>query len=362
MCTKKHGSEIASRTTNPTSGAMWMLTRKLGKSDATPLCIKLQLFDSAVGAIANYGCQIWGVQYLDWRSEHQIFTRNPVQKLHLQFMRLITGAHTHVSRWILLRELNRVPVQVDWAVACAKWWHNTLSGSSTCLGKQTMLANIQLFKDGCKMCWSAMFLKCMLSLGLCGEHNTDTLTELDVGTLSRMKFEESNIREAYHSRYEHMFWDTTCTEPRGRSGRHSAFIKHNVWFHMEKSPVLKMNAHDEQVRRLVRFRTGTHKLRCNEHALPMHMRLCKLCDARTVEDEHHVLLECTAYSELRSSDVWMHVLRDRCTGDTHRDIRPLMTQRDQYMLSRYIGAVLKERANRVRDIRAQEVILDPMLP
>ena len=349
-------------TTSQAAGAMWVLVKKLEKSDATPLGIKLQLFDSAVSAIASYGCQIWGVQYLDWRSEHQIFTKNPFQKLCLQYMRLITGAHKHVSRWVILRELNRMPVQVDWAVACSKWWQSSLSGGNTSLGKQVMLQNIQLFKDGCRRCWTAMFLKCMASLGLCGEHTADTLQELEVSILASIRFEETAIRDAYKSKYEHMYWDTTCTEPRGRSGRHAAFIKHNRWFHMERSPILKLHAHDEQVRRLVRFRLGTHKLRCNEHALQMHMRLCQLCDARVVEDEQHVLLECTAYTEIRRSDYWKRVLTDRCTGDAHRNIRSVMIQSDQYMLSRYIGTVLRERASKMRDVQNQDILIDPILP
>jgi hypothetical protein len=363
--TKVHGGtwfrDSLQHTTYIAANAMWALYKKLEKSDATPLDIKMHLFTSAVSSIASYGCQIWGVQYLDWKSEHHIFAKNPFQKLHLQYMRLITGAHAHVSRWVLLRELNVMPVQVEWAVACSKWWRKSLSAGAIGLGKQVMHQNIQLFKEGCKRCWTAMFLKCMSSLGLCGDHTADTLQELDASTLASLRFEEATIREAYKNKYERMYWDTTHTEPRGRSGRHAAFIKHNMWFHMDKNPVLKLQAQDLQVRRLVRFRIGTHKLRCNEHALQMHMRLCQLCDARILEDEQHVLLECTAYTEIRDSECWKSVLTDRYTGDTHRNIRPFVTQSDQYMISRYIGAILKERDIRMRDMLNQD-IMDPMLP
>ena len=83
----------------------------------------------------------------------------------------------------------------------------------------------------------------MASLGLCGEHTTDIMTEMGIDAISAWRFEEEPIRDAYKDRYERMFWDTTCMEPRGRSGRHAAFIKHNVWFHMDKNPVLSLKMH-----------------------------------------------------------------------------------------------------------------------
>jgi len=180
---------------------MWVLVRKLEQSDTVTLLVKLRLFDSALGSVASYGCHVWGVQYLEWRSEHHIFTRNRFQRLVLQYLRIISGAHAHTSRWVLLREFNRDPVQVDWAVRCAKWWNKVLASRGGGIAKATLLENIQLFKDGCQVCWAAMFLKCMISLGLAGGHNTDSLRQMEVHVIGTLVFSEYSTRGASRSKY-----------------------------------------------------------------------------------------------------------------------------------------------------------------
>jgi hypothetical protein len=198
-----------------------------------------------------------------------------------------------------LREFNMDPVQVDWAVRCASWWQKTNSKEGRDLAKTVLHENIQLFKDGCRVCWTALFIKGMTSLGLGGGRTVEEVREMQVQDIGAMVFSEDSIREAYMSKYTQLFWDTHGTEPRHRGGRHSAFIKHNCWFHNDRNPALKLMASDIQVRNLLRFRLGTHRLRCNEHALEVRYRTCQFCDRGVVEDEWHLLLDCDAYDRVR---------------------------------------------------------------
>ena len=345
----KHTATLASR-------AMWALIRKLRRSDTMPIHIKLQLFHSVVGAIAGYGCQVWGVYHLDWRSEHRIFTTNPLQKLVLQFLRVITGAHSHTSRWVLLRECNLLPVQVGWAKACAKWWHNTLSRGGEDLARLTLWQDIDLFRAGLKQGWTGLFLKCMASLDLC--EPLDSLRMQDREAIAGLTFTEERIEQAYTERYSNLYWDMHCMEPRGRSGRHAAFIKHRCWFHTEVNPALKLNAWDTQVQALMKFRLGTHTLRCNEHALPMRQRLCRLCDDQVVEDEVHVVFECNAYATLRARQRWMSLY----TGQVQNDLNAFMNQENQFLLSAFINALLNFRRSKLRTLEHDIDIVDPELP
>jgi hypothetical protein len=348
-------------TTTLARRAMWALIRKMGQSDTVPLQTKVMLFDTAVGSVASYGCSVWGVQYLEWRSEHHIFTRNRFQMLVLQYLRTISGAHAHTSRWVLLREFNMDPVQVEWAVRCAKWWNKVHASDTGGIAKATLLENIQLFREGCKVCWTMLFLKCMVSLGLVGGHTIDSLRQLEVQDISTLVFSDTNIREAYRGKYEQLYWDTHCTEPRNRGGRHTAFIKHNCWFHSDKNPVLTLNAWDRQVQTLLKFRVGTHKLRCNEHSTVVSNRTCRLCDSRVVEDEYHTVLECEAYRSIRDRRHFCHLFSRGETGGGWDDLKAFMNQEDQYSLSRCINAILWHRSRVVGQLDMQTDLVNPAL-
>jgi hypothetical protein len=336
------------------ANAMWALVHKLHKSDAMPLHIKLQLCDSVVGAIANYGCQVWGVYHLDWRSEHRIFVKNPYQKLVLQFIRVITGAHSRTSREVLLRECNMIPVQVEWAKTCIKWWNYCFDQGGQDIAGAAMRQDITLLRSGCTQCWSAMFLKSMGMLGLCD--SLDNLRYQDEATLRNLRLDVDRVEQAYMDKYEGLYWDTHCKEPRGRGGRHAAFIKHNCWFHTNASPTLRLKAADWQVQALTKFRLGTHRLRCNEHTVSLDQRMCQLCSSRRLEDEFHIMFECEAYGDLRHMTRWSILFK----GPQNLDMKVFMCQDDQYTLSAFVHTVLRER-QRMLDRRHVDVV-DPELP
>ena len=353
--------DCLSHNTVQASRAMWTILHKQEQTDNMPACVKMNLFDVAVKTVADYGCHVWGVQYLDWRSEHTIFRGNPFQMLALQYLRIISGAHSRTSRWVLLREFNKDPVQVDWAVRCAGWWNKNTRGEARDLARMTMQENIMLFKEGCKVCWTYMFLKSMLSLGLGGERSLEELRDMELQDLGNITFSEDSIRAAYREKYNQLFWDTHCLEPRHRGGRHAAFIKHNCWFHTDDNPALKMLASDTQVRSLLKFRLGTHRLRCNDHGLDHRQRTCQVCDGGVVEDEVHAVLDCPAYDEIRSSGQFKHLFWKSNTGMRHNSMKDVMHQQDQYGLSRYITVMLKRRSHLLNLQQTLDEFLDPEL-
>jgi len=231
-----------------------------------------------------------------------------------------------------------------------------LAGREDTIARQTLIQDVELFRQGCNLCWSALFLKAMSSLGQCGP--VEEMRQLDNSQITGLRVNEGEVVQSYMTKYETFYWDVHCTEPRGRSGRHTAFIKHNCWFHCDNNPALKLNAFDGQVQALTRFRLGTHRLRCNEHTLPMHQRLCILCGCRRIEDEMHIILECEAYAQLRAKPKWANLFR----ADNQQDLKCFMTQADQYTLSAFICNVLRMRQNMLteRDVHAD--LVDPELP
>ena len=55
---------------------------------------------------------------------------------------------------------------------------------------------------------------------------------------------------------------------------------------------------------IVRFRLSSHNLNIElgrHHAIPRHERICKVCNLGLIEDEHHFLLVCPYYKNLRAT-------------------------------------------------------------
>ena len=109
---------------------------------------------------------------------------------------------------------------------------------------------------------------------------------------------------------------------------------------------------------LARFRVGTHRLRCNEHTLPLDQRMRQLCSSRRLEDEFHIMFECEAYGELRHKPRWSILFG----GTQDLDMKGFMCQEDQYTLSAFVHTVLRERERQKLLDRRQVGLVDPELP
>jgi hypothetical protein len=111
--------------------------------------------------VGNYGCQVWGVEFLNFNDDSHVF-ENPLQKLLFVFLRVIyqgvIGAYT------LLLEFGFTQYQMQYARLCAHYWNKSLEGSS--LSGKHFKANILLFSSGNQICWTEHFLRCTNKLGL----------------------------------------------------------------------------------------------------------------------------------------------------------------------------------------------------
>ena len=67
--------------------------------------------------------------------------------------------------------------------------------------------------------------------------------------------------------------------------------------------------------------------------LPRHSRICRLCHTGALGDERHMLLECSALSDVRAQ---FSSLISECSGV----MASLMWGKDQLLLSKYIIAYL----------------------
>jgi hypothetical protein len=149
-----------------------------------------------VAAVGDYGCQVWGVEYL-------FLFDNPLQKLLFVFLRYISGCHRIVHRYTHLLEFGFKPQQVQYARLYARYWNKAREDDGLS-GKQ-LKANLLLFQCSNYMSWTAKFLRCMNKLELGPTRYFIGLRSLDYEVLLATEFNEDMVEEALLLRYEAMF-------------------------------------------------------------------------------------------------------------------------------------------------------------
>ena len=160
---KEWFSKAGERMVESAGKAMWALLRLCRERDIRLLESICRLFTVKVAAVGNYGCQVWGVEYLNFDDDSHVFD-NPLQKLLFVFLRYISGCHRSVHRYTLLLEFGFKPYQVQYARLCARYWNKAREDGG--LSGKHLKANLLLFQRGNNVCWTAKFLKCMNKLGL----------------------------------------------------------------------------------------------------------------------------------------------------------------------------------------------------
>ena len=116
-------------------------------------------------------------------------------------------------------------------------------------------------------------------------------------------------------------------------------MKYHQWFGGAHRKHLGVCLPNHCLTNLVRFRLGSTSLYANDqHNVPREQRLCKLCGSCKVEDELHVVFECSFYNVLRSQSKWAHLFRV-----ANLDMNTFFNQDDQYNVAHFITALLAVR-------------------
>jgi hypothetical protein len=316
--------------------AMWGLWHRMKQMGIVCLDTKLRLLHTLVTSVGEYACQVWGVYFLDASSEYMIF-KSPLQKLVLDFLRLSMGASKCTSRWVLLANAGLQPIQVRWAVMCAKHWGKCSEQGG--VATDVMKSDLDLFKKGNTSCWSYKFLKCMSDIGLLGQTPMAVLQrDTSIEALMLHRFDERGITEAFASVYAHFH---SRGNPREVDSEGLAMVKYMEWFYSSTNSHLTTYGSELKLQTLNRFRLGCIPLRSNDYKLKhiaRSQRVCSICNTNTVEDELHILLECPAYNTIRQQSRLHHELLIHGT-----DMRKVMDTSDQNALASMIHKILESR-------------------
>jgi hypothetical protein len=303
-------------------------------SHAVSIPIKLRLFDILVRTVGSYACQVWGVDYLKLDDAKKILN-NPLQKIQLMFLRSIGGIRSTTCSWAVLQEFGQLPVQVNWICLCARYWNKT--AISNHLNGDAIRADVALFSKGNTSCWSYKFLKCMTDLDLCDGLSIYGLQHQSHETTLGLRFSELEVRNACIEKYNKV-WGVHALNICPREVPSSGAMRHKymAWFHDETAPCQKHLAdfHSKGPHQLlIRFCLHSWNLECNsDHSVPRHRRVCKLCNKQQIEDEKHVIFECSHYEGIREE--YKHLFEGY-----QNNMKKFMNQKNQSDIMRFLRKV-----------------------
>ena len=84
----------------------------------------LSLFDTYIGSILNYGCEVWG---FNKANSHEI--------IHIQFCKRILGVKKSTTNMMVYSELGRLPLYISSNIRIVKYWTKLLN-TDNCILKE----------------------------------------------------------------------------------------------------------------------------------------------------------------------------------------------------------------------------------
>ena len=235
-------------------------------------------FDKFITPILNYACEIWG------------FHPSPaIEKIHLSFCKRILSVKKSTQNDFIYGELGRYPLQLIRYEKIIKYWLNIVTGqksSYVCLIYRYAVNQAERRKPSWAL--NVKSLLCNVGMGEAWYNQGVGHPGLFIGLLKQRL--RDNFVQDWHSRLE--------SSPRARFYRS---IKDNFGrsLYLDKICVKQLRVS------MVRLLVSSHSLHIETgrwrrpDPTPPEERFCPHCP-QEIEDEYHVIMKCTLYSQERN--------------------------------------------------------------
>jgi len=267
-----------------------------------------------------YGCEVWGIINIDFKpavtrnnepkskffcdlkNNHPIVSKffdhnDSIENLHTKFCKYILGVHSKTTNLGVYGDLGRLPLFIDQITSCIKYYyHLEFSTENTLL--QEFYSNLKNHEP----------LLCKRSIvGFAEQIHRRT----NISMASNKKSSGhtvKNIQSATQSEFA-SFWKVSVSTDFSKRNSRSGGNKLRT-YRTFKSCIKKenyLNLTDPALRRsFAKLRLSAHRLKIeterfsgkNGYIKPEE-RICRMCDLNKSEDEHHFLIDCSAYVNLR---------------------------------------------------------------
>ena len=285
----------------------------------------IRLYDVHVRPIATYASCVWAVSFSDAAPQRKVVT-NALERLHIDFIRGWCHLRGSEPIWILYRELGRLPLHYYWWRDILSFLNRVVALPQASIWSQMMHDNFAAAAGGARN-WAMNVQRMMRGLG----HVCDTPDVIDLQL----------VLQGLRSKYDDV-WRQLHPFPRQcnslvRMTTYYRWMDRGDW--LQKPVFLYKDYSASKTCAYLRFRLGTHDLGIELgrwlDVKPRHLRICSRCDQQKVDDERHLVFECTAFEHLRAAR------RHLFTAAIGEDMRAFFGQRDECAVMGYVLDCLK---------------------
>ena len=258
------------------------------KEMQVPVKIMFNLFDSFVGSILNYSCEVWGFA-----------TAENIERVHRKFCKWLVNVKMSTKNLYLAGEFGGFPLYIGRNVRIVKYWLNLHSSRSSNCILQTLnkLARNEVEMDPSISSWTAK-VKLLL------EHN---------GFPDVWMYPESVNINMFIPIFQNRLRDVFITEwNHGLSLSSSSMLYKEMKQSFEMSPYLLIIQNKKHRNAIAKLRLSSHQLNIETGRHTNIERLdrkCNLCNLDDLEDEYHFTLICPIYKDLRIAYIQKYFYR-----------------------------------------------------
>ena len=241
---------------------------------------KCRLFDCLVASVLNYGSEVWGFH-----------AGKDIENVHSKFCRYILCVKKSSNLDALHGEIGRLPLQIFRKLRILNYWIKILKNNNSLLNQ----IYIMQYNDVCngraniRNNWAAQVKNILDELGFSDVWiNQHTI-------LPHIMYLKQRLFDQYKQT-----WYSNVSQ----SSKLEYYVLFKNVLHLEPEKYL---CHIKDARfkvALSKFRISAHNLEIERGryiGISKDQRVCKCCNARSIESEFHFLLVCPFYSDLRKN-------------------------------------------------------------
>ena len=284
-CTKPCASTVAMpRKATAEHVELGMISRccQLGIEDPA---LRMHLWDALVRPTLLYGVELWGARDIG----KGVLAGDLV---HRDFLRRLLGVRTGTPSMAVLAEVGRYPLVVTAAKQLCTFWNRLVEMDDGRLVKLAFLQSAALGpltrSNSTHKSWAGQVASFFHSLGLPCDLRTPRT--VDVGAVVKQLQSEylQSVRESTATKMQQYL----------RMGATLDRVDYTPAVYLQAVGGWRQRKH------LAQLRTGSHwlaveKRRFGPRVVSRQERLCERCGANAVDDEEHMLFDCTALEQQR---------------------------------------------------------------